>query len=194
MDTVTQELFDKINAEQDILKKAEIAYTLRFDREVSIKRIARAIQKHPSYVSHLLRLKKIPQIVLDGYYGKMISGTHLMMISRLDTEREIIELYEHVLKRNLTVSQTETEIRKLRYDVADTGTEIDVKALEALEKDLRYYLEAKVSLLQTRVRTKIVIEKRGTVEETKEFLEDIIRKLKHQPPALEQKNTVTVLE
>lgn len=194
MDTETQELFDKLNAEHDILKKAEITHTLRFDREVSIKRIARAINKHPSYVSHLLRLRKIPQIVIDGYYGKLISGTHLMMISRLDSEREIIELYKEVLKRNLTVSQTETEIRKLRYDVADTGTSIDVKALEDFEKDLRYYLEAKVTLLQTRVRTKIVIEKRGTVEETREFLEDIIRKLKHQPPREDKKNTVSVLE
>ncbi len=180
MDTVTQELFDKLNQEQDVLQKAEIVKRLRFDREVSVKRIARAIHKHPSYVSHLLRLTKIPQIVVDGYYAEQLSPTHLMILSRLKTEEEIIDAYEQILKGGLTAGQTELLIRKFKYDVEDEGKSIDTKHLETLEKDLRDMLNAKVTLIQSRVRTKIVLEKRGNTDTTTAFIEEIAEKLSHQ--------------
>ncbi|QQS43707.1 hypothetical protein IPM65_06240 [Candidatus Roizmanbacteria bacterium] len=180
MDTATQELFDKLNQEKDVLQKAEIVKRLRFDREVSVKRIARAIHKHPSYVSHLLRLTKIPQIVVDGYYAEQLSPTHLMILSRLQTEEEIIDAYEQILKKGLTAGQTELLIRKFKYDVEDEGKSIDTRHLEALEKELRDILNAKVTLIQSRVRTKIVLEKRGNTDTTTAFIEEVVEKLKHQ--------------
>lgn len=180
MDTVTQELFDKLNQEQDVLQKALIVKQLRFDREVSVKRIASAIHKHPSYVSHLLRLTKIPQIVVDGYYAEQLSPTHLMILSRLQTEAEIIDAYEQILKANLTASQTELLVRKFKYDVEDEGKSIDTAHLEELEKELRDLLNAKVTLIQSRVRTKIVLEKRGNTDMTTSFIEEVVEKLKHQ--------------
>lgn len=180
MDTVTQELFDKLNQEQDVLQKAELVKILRLDREVSAKRIARAIHKHPSYVSHLLRLTKIPRIVIDGYYSEQVSATHLMILSRLQTDQEIIDAYEQILKGNLTAGQTELLVRKFKYDVTDEGKNIDTRHLEALEKELRDVLNAKVTLIQSRVRTKIVLEKRGNTDVTTDFIENVVEKLKHQ--------------
>ena len=180
MDTVTQELFDKLNQEQDVLQKSVIVKQLRLDREVSVKRIARAIHKHPSYVSHLLRLSKIPQIVVDGYYSEQLSATHLMILSRLQTEEEIIDAYEQILKGNLTAGQTEMLVRKFKYDVEDEGKNIDTRHLEALEKELRALLNAKVVLIQSRVRTKIILEKRGNTDTTTAFIEEVVERLKHK--------------
>ncbi len=194
MDTVTQELFDKLNREQDVLQKAIIVKQLRFDREVSVKRIARAIHKHPSYVSHLLRITKIPRIVIDGYYSEQLSATHLMILSRLQTQEEIIDAYEQILKGSLTASQTELLIRKFKYDVEDEGKNIDTKHLETLEKELRQVLNAKVTLIQSRVRTKIVLEKRGNTDITAAFIEEVVQKLKRQLTEEEKREELKTLE
>ncbi len=193
-DEKTQELFDSLNAEQDVLQKAVLVQTLVRDREVSVKRIGRAIQKHPSYVSHLLRLIKIPQIVVDGYYGKLITATHLMSISRLSSETEIIEAYQEILAHNLNVSQTETLIRRLRYDVAEETIDVDLRQLAKKEKELRDDLEAKVTILQTRVRAKIVIEKRGKISDTSQFLSMIIERLQTELTDEEKGRRLKVLE
>jgi len=194
MDTVTQELFDKLNQEQDVLQKAALVQQLRFDREVSVKRIARAIHKHPSYVSHLLRLIKIPQIVIDGYYSEQLSATHLMILSRLLTEEEIIEAYEQILKGNLTAGQTELLVRKFKYDVEGEGKNIDTQHLATLEKELRDLLSAKVTLIQSRVRSKIILEKRGNSDITTAFIEEVVEKLKHTITKEEKGSQIKTLD
>ncbi len=194
MDTVTQELFDKLNKEEDVLQKAKFVHQLRYDREVSIKRIARGIHKHPSYVSHLLRLSKIPQLVIDGYYGGQLSATHLMILSRLGTEEEIIDGYEQILKNDLTAGQTELLIRKFKYDVTDEGQAVDTRHLDQLEKELRDVLEAKVHILQSRVRTKIVIEKRGNTKDTAKFIDTVAERLKRVLSEEEKGNQIRTLD
>jgi len=194
MDTTTRSLFEKLTNEADILRKAALVLELRKDFEIQVKEIAQTINKHPSYVSHLLRLQKIPQIVVDGYYGHLISATHLMLLSRLDDEASIIELYQEVLKKSLTVAQTDAAVRTLRYDVTDDGADIDTEALTRIQTELSEELGAKVTVLQTRVRTKIVLEVRGSVTNTTAFLNLVRERLQIKLTEEEKGSRLKILE
>lgn len=191
MDTLsTEELLDDLRTQQDVFNKSRLAQTLVVEKEISLKEIADAVGKHPSYISHLLRILKLPQLVVDGYYAGQISATHLMILSRLP-KPEIPAAYEEVLQHSMSVSQTEELVRTYKYDVSGS-TMPDVNWSKTAQK-LQKSLEAKVTIYQSRVRGKIVIEKRGNTRETELFLAEMIERLSHPRTPEEKNNTISVL-
>lgn len=189
-----QNLYRRLREQSDILKKSDIVAILHKDYEIKLSEIASELGLHPSYISHLLRLQNIPKIIIDGYYGKMISPTHLLIISRLKSKEEIIDCYKVILEKNLTTSQTERLVRKIRYDVEESEDLVDEGKNEKNEIELRDILGAKVRILQTKVRTKISIEKRGSTLETSEFIELVTKKLKNIDNKSEQEEELRVLD
>jgi len=173
----TKELFELLRQEQDILRKARLVHQLRIDKEISLKEIAQVLKKHPSYVSHMIRLLRVPQLATDGYYSGQISTTHLMILSRLQTESQMKEAYEEILKKNLTVPQTETLIRQLKFDVSSDDHLIPPKVLAQMSNSIQEIHEARVRIYQSRVRGKIVIEKRGNTKDTTAFINEITKLL-----------------
>lgn len=170
----TEELFELLKQEQDILRKARLIHHLRIDKEVPLKKIAEILKKHPSYVSHMIRLLRIPQLAADGYYSGQISTTHLMILSRLQTETQMKEAYEEILKKDLTAPQTEMLIRQLKFDVASDDHLISPKELTKISNNLQEKHEARVRIFQSRVRGKIIIEKRGKTQDTAQFIKKLV--------------------
>jgi len=187
----TDELFDLLKKEQDILRKARLIHQLRIDKEISLQKIAEFLDKHPSYVSHMVRLLRIPQLAVDGYYSGQISATHLMILSRLQTEAQMIEAYEEVLKNNFTVPQTETLIRQLKFDVETDDHLISPNELNQKAQKLQDKHEARVKIYQSRVRGKLVIEKRGKTKDTTEFINKLCGLLSQ---TIEEGQTIDVLD
>lgn len=186
----SKEIIEDLKVEKDIFKKARLVEILRRSNEFPLLEIAKIISKHSSYVSHLIRLLRLPQLVVDGYYSKQISPTHLMLISRLQTEKQMAEAYEEILRKNLNVWQTEMLIRQLKYDVNTDDERLNPKEIAKMSKILSDELEARVRILQSRVRTKIVVEKRGNTGNSSKFIKEIFQKLR---PG-EQGKRVEVLE
>jgi len=187
----TEELFELLKQEQDILRKARLIHHLRIDKEVSLKKIAEILKKHPSYVSHMIRLLRIPQLAADGYYSGQISSTHLMILSRLQTEKQMKEAYEEVLKKELTAPQTETLIRQLKFDVASDDYLISPKELAQISNTLQEKHEARVRIYQSRVRGKLVIEKRGKTKDTGQFIKKLVKLLEQD---IQEGHTIEVLD
>ena len=72
-------------------------------------------------------------MIVDGYYSKLISISHLFMISRLKTKEDMMKIYEKVLSQNLTVLQTEAEVRDILYQIKTTGLVLDKNELKNIE-------------------------------------------------------------
>jgi len=188
----TEELLSKLKLEDDIIRKARLIELLYRDKALSFKEISANIGRHPSYISHIIRLLKIPQLVVDGYYSGSVSATHLLIISRLQNEQQIIEAYEEILKNDLTAGQAEMLIRQLKFDVNSDDHLTSPKQLNLKAKKLQNQLEGRVRILQSRVRAKIIIEHRGTTLETTEFIDKIVDALRNDDSAITE--PISVLE
>jgi len=83
----------------------------------------------------------------------------------------MVDIYEQVLTNNLTTLQTEEMVREKLYSVNSQGeraSEDIVKKItnkfSGLDKDLS------TKVIQTRVKTKVILEVRGNLEKTTEIL------------------------
>ena len=81
-------------------------------------------------------LKKIPDVVVDGYYSKSISSSHIYVLSRLNDKKQMIDLYEKILGENYTVKQTEMAVREYLYQVKSVGKYINKESTEKLTQKL----------------------------------------------------------
>lgn len=168
----------QIKEEKDIFNKARLIQYLIKEKEIQLKNLSSKLEIKPSYLCHLIRLNKLPPLIVDGYYSKLISISHLLVISRLKDEKTMIQVYEKVLANNLTVSQTEAEVREILHQVKDKGEYLSKEKIKRfIEKIKKDFPNAKVKVIQTRIKGKIIFEIKDNVKNSSSFLEKIINKL-----------------
>jgi hypothetical protein len=174
---LTDELIrQKINAiklHTDPLTQAQLVVELLRESPIRNIDLARELGIKPSYLSHLVRVMKLPDMVIDGYWNKQLTFTHLILISRLKKAEEIIALYEEILTKNLNVAATERRIREILYLIDSTGKYISKERLHTIQSRIESSLQnsANVSIVQTRIKAKIVIDVPGNLVKTSEFIE-----------------------
>lgn len=190
-----QELIDRITSEEDIIQKARLIYYVRKNQELRLKEIADAIGLQPSHVAHILRLLKLPPIVIDGYYSKVVSITHLFIIARLKTQEDMLEAYETVLAKSLPVQQTEDLIRKKLHGVKTSAVQLTRQEIDeflAAIHELDENINAKV--IQTRIQSKIVFELKGDTTYTTEVLRKLLKKFRGDLPTVNKKEMIHQLD
>ena len=167
---------EAIRQEQDILTKVKLLGELLQTGQIKLQDIASKLKVTASYLCHLMRLKKLPEAVMDGYYSGVITLSHLFIISRLSKKEDMIELYEKVLSGSLSVAKTEELVRDLLFSVKTIGEYINpeeknkfVQAVTSGRKDMR------VSLIQTRIKSKFVIEVKGDLVKTSTAMREFMR-------------------
>ena len=169
---------EQIKKEKNIITKAKLIRFLTVDKELRIKDVSRMIGMKESYVCHILRLNKLDDMIVDGYYSKLISISHLFIISRLRNAEEIRLAYEKVISENLTVMQTEELVREILYEMKSTGEHIPQDEIEKAKKALAdIYSGAKLKLIQTRVKSKLILEIKGSLTDSTPIIRALIRKL-----------------
>lgn len=179
MDNAVHDLLEKAKNESDYFDKAAILQTLKEENKIKIKDMAEYLEMKPSYLCHILRLNKIPDLLRDGYYSKSISITHLFVISRLKDQSQMIDAIEKVLGKNLTTSQTDQLVTSMIYKIEGKGKKVaDEVNREMKRKLLELNKDATVNVLQTRVKTKILIELWGNLEVTSQFLKRVGESIK----------------
>lgn len=165
-----------IKGETDIFTKAKLISHLNKGKQVRIIEIARKLGIKPSYVCHILRLTRLPEIIIDGYYSKLISLSHLFVISRLKDEKKLLPVYEQILSKNLTVQETEEIVREILYQIKTKGTRLTKEEIAQFINRLKgQNINAKV--IQTRIKGKIIFEVKGSLEQTTVFIRKIIKKI-----------------
>lgn len=174
MDEETKKIIDQVKLETDVFNKAKFLNFLKKEKNFSVIQLAKNLGMTPSYVCHLLRLLRLPEIVVDGYYSKIISISHLMTLSRLKNKEDIVALYEEVLSKNLTVVKTDELLREKLYRIQSDGERIDEgtkKKIEEKYKKIDKDLEVKIT--QTRIQTKLTLTIRGGLRKTTEVLKKL---------------------
>jgi ParB family chromosome partitioning protein len=141
---------------------AEFSYT----QEV----LAQRIGKDRSSVANILRLLKLPDEVKDALERNAISMGHARALLALRNEGEQVSFCRKIIKKGLSVRETEDGIRHLLETKASAPpTERVIPEIDALREELRH-------ILKTQVRIKMRGE-RGAIEIEFYSLDDLERLL-----------------
>ena len=76
--------------------------------------IGKRVGKDRSAVTNFLRLLKLPSEVKDGLSENKISMGHARALLSLEKRAKQIDAYKKVVKRDLSVRQTETMVRNIK--------------------------------------------------------------------------------
>ena len=171
-------LVNQIKAEKDIFQKYRLIEYLMKEKNLRITDVSNKIGYKPSYICHLIRLKKVPDVVVDGYYSKSISSSHIYVLSRLNDTKQMIGLYEKILGENYTVRQTESAVREYLYQVKSIGKYINKENTEKVIQIIKQeYPELIVQIIQTRIKGKVIFEVKGSLEKSSKILKLVLEKL-----------------
>ena len=177
MDNIDQYI-DEINRTDDFFAKAKLLQHLTQVKNIRIVDLSKKLRIKPSYICHILRLNRIPDIIVDGYYGKQISISHLFIISRLKDSSQIMQVYERILADNLTVIQTEEAVREKLHQIKTTGSRLTAdEATNYIDTIKSKYKNASGKIIQTRIKSKLVIEVKGGLAETSGTIKRILERL-----------------
>ncbi len=169
------EIINQILETDDYFRKAKLIQFLQNEKKVRTKHISEALSLKPAYLCHITRLNKLPEIVVDGYYSKLISVSHLFIIARLKETQHMVDVYEKALANNLTVLNTEELVREYLYQIKSDGDYISPQDLEAIIQQIKLknkYLSIKV--IQTRIKAKVVLEIKGNLKKTSQTLRSLL--------------------
>jgi len=168
------EIFSQFLQEKDIFKRAQLITSLKIDKGLRVTDISKHLNMKSSYVSHILRLNKLPALVIDGYYSKAITPTHLYILSRLHNHQQMIAAYEHVLANNLSVFDTEILVRTVLYGIQSVGEYLSVDEVRVFTVLMRK-MGINVKIIQSRLRSKIILEMKGDLLTSSVKLREIMQ-------------------
>lgn len=169
---------EKIKNEDDFFSKAKLIKFLIDKKGLRIIDVAKKMGLNPSYICHILRLNRIPEIIIDGYYAKLVTLSHLFVISRIKDQDRMIKIYEQILTDNLTVFQTEVIARDIIHNVKDSGNYLTKENREELIKKIEKKItDSKTKINQSRIKGVIRIEIKGSLNFTSKKIEEIIDKI-----------------
>lgn len=181
LDELTRSKINTIKSHSDPLTQAQLVTELLRDSRIRNVDLARELGIKPSYLSHLIRVMKLPEAVTDGYWNKQLSFTHLILISRLKKQEDIMSLYEEILRHSLNVQAVERRIREILYLVDTKGKYVPKERLDMMKSRISASLgeQSSVAIVQTRIKAKITIEVQGNLDKTSNFLEQFASRFRH---------------
>ncbi len=98
------------NVQREDLNPIEIANSI--DQIIKLKNItqeefSKRFGKSRSYVTNLLGILRLPEIVKNMVSEKKLSLSHAKILSKLDDSKQIIDMAEKIVKENLSVHDVE---------------------------------------------------------------------------------------
>lgn len=170
---------EQIKNETDYFGKTKLVNFLIHQKNIKVKDLAAALGLKPSYLCHIMRLNKLSEIVMDGYYSHLISMSHLFVISLLKTQSDIMDIYEVVLRDSLTVLQTEELVRQKLHGVTSEGEYIQESRIKNLEFRVKKEFDGEVKVTQTRTKTKLLIEWKGSRGARKKSVDRLFQEIEN---------------
>jgi ParB family chromosome partitioning protein len=153
------------NVQRDDLNAMELARAFamlakRFGH--SNDEIARRMGLSRSGVVNTLRLLELPEIVQEMVSAKELSAGHARAILSLDSEKWRLALARDILSRNLSVRDAEARAATMARETPKVKSGKAAPArpahLKALESRLQQRLGTRVRIIESKRRSKIVIE------------------------------------
>ena len=171
---------EQIKRETDYFGKTKLVNFLIHQKHIKVKDLASALSMKPSYLCHIMRLNKLSEIIMDGYYSKLITMSHLFVLSLLKSQEDIMNVYEIVLREGLTVLHTEELVREKLHGVKPGGEYVEEIKIQNLKSKFKVDYGAETKIVQTRIKTKIIIEWKGPREARKKGVESFFRVIENR--------------
>lgn len=96
------------------IEEAEAYRNLIEGFDLSQEEVARRVGKNRTTVTNALRLLKLPDKVREDVIGKALSMGHARALLSLDEEEDILEARDEVIKKGLSVRETEALAKKIK--------------------------------------------------------------------------------
>ena len=118
--------------------------------------ISKAVGKDKSTISNTLRLLTLPQLIQDYMSEALISMGHAKAILALPTERSKIRFTKRVMRKNLSVRQTDELIKQKLQKPQRKQAEKD-EHLARLEEEMQHMFGTRVRIIHGKKRGRIEI-------------------------------------
>jgi ParB family chromosome partitioning protein len=118
------------------LEEAEAYQTLIHTFDLSQEELAARVGKDRSTIANTIRLLKLPAAIKAALIGKTISAGHARALLMLDTAGEQIKILNIILKKTLSVRETESLVQRLKKKPAVKSITKKDPVLRDLEKEL----------------------------------------------------------
>lgn len=154
------------------------------DFNMMVGEVAKRVGKSISFVSNSLRILNLPALVTDGLISGDISEGHAKALTGLEGNYLINEAYKEILRKNLSVRQTEDLVRKFkeketgRKKIAGNKTPLLIhERLDIMVHDIERKVGARCRVVRSTRSTKLMITIPGKYEQTEEKFVKICEKL-----------------
>ena len=137
----------------NVLEEAEAYHRLITEFNYTQAKVAEKIGKNRSTIANLLRLRNLPDTIKESLISEKISMGHARALMGAGDEENQIYLFKVVLKKSLSVRQTE----KLVNDEKKQPQKL-LKKISAKERQL---LDQTSSLLTRKIKSRVRIKKIG---------------------------------
>ncbi len=118
--------------------------------------VAKKVGKARSSLTNTLRLLSLPEIIQKALLNKQISEAHAKQLLALEDEAVQINVFKKILRHNLSVNQTSSEVSRLSKKT--TKSLKPSPADEAKKSSLQEFFGTKVEIKRSGKRGKIIID------------------------------------
>jgi len=160
------------NLQREDLNPLEIARAyqkLVAEFNITQEEVAKKVGKARSSVANALRLLSLPEAILEALASRKISEAHAKFLLGLGSEVQQLNMLKKIMRQNLTVAQTDKEIKRIGgTKAARVKNYLD----EEREQELAGLLGTKVEIRRQGKSGKILID-----FYSEEELEGIVKKI-----------------
>jgi len=139
------------------IEEAEAYKQLIENFSLSQESVAEIVGKNRSTITNTLRLGKLPEKIKQDLASGKISSGHARAILALDTAAEKKSLYQEILKRKLSVRQTELLVKKLQEKRPPSHLPKEDFQTRNIKEKLQRLLSTKVRIVKKGGKGKIEI-------------------------------------
>ena len=164
-DAAEMSLIENLQRENlNSLEEAD-AYSMLIDKfGISQEELSVRVGKDRSTITNTIRLLKLPPVVKQALRDKKITAGHARSLLALDSPNEQIQALDAILKKNLSVRETERLVQKKKNTPAKKQSSRKEPFIIDIENDLTESLMTEVHVIQRKKSGKIEIRFK-TVEE-----------------------------
>jgi len=118
--------------------------------------VSKKIGMNRSTLTNFLRLLKLPEVIKQGVISGEITQGHARAILSLNSDDDMLKIFTNVLKKKLSVRQTESLVKKFYIE--------DVKRIVQYDPDLQKIEDKLVKFFSTKVKLRYSKNGEGKIE------------------------------
>lgn len=155
------------NIQRENLNSLEIAISYKKlvdDLKINHEELGKRVGKDRSTINNYLRLLKLPPSIQNGLIKNKIQMGHARALISIDISEIQIEIFNSIIKNNLSVRKTEELVRNLKNKKEKVSQKIYIKSkdIEKLESKLSSFFGTKINTQGDTLKGKIIIPYKST--------------------------------